>query len=179
LEIELLFKRSGLGKLMAKCIQKETFTRVRTALRSRFASDTRGQELVEFAFILPILMMLLMGIFYMGRAISVYQALGRAAREGARAALATTCATCGDALNTAAGQTAINNALVSASLNPSLVVPPPVFTAAVLNSSDPTNYQVNGVTVTVTYPVQLNIPFTGWNGTTINLSQTVTMRQEF
>jgi Flp pilus assembly protein TadG len=164
---------------MSKCIQKETFTRVRTALRSRFAFDTRGQELVEFAFILPILMMLLMGIFYLGRAISVYQALGRAAREGARAALATTCATCGDALNTAAGQTAINNALQSASLDPTIAIISPPTAVTPLNPSDPTNYQVNGVTVRIIYPVHLNIPFTGWNGTTINLSQTVTMRQEF
>jgi Flp pilus assembly protein TadG len=163
---------------MAKCIQKETFTRVRTALRSRFASDTRGQELVEFAFILPILMMLLMGIFYLGRAISVYEALGRAAREGARVALAPSCATCGDANNYTAANTVVNNALTSASLNTSNATIS-INPAPTLNSSDPANYQVNGITVIVSYPFQLKIPFTGWDGTTINLSQTVTMRQEF
>jgi Flp pilus assembly protein TadG len=178
MEIELLFKRGGQGKLMAKCLQKETFTRVRTVFRRRLASDTRGQELLEFALVLPVLLTLLMGIFWLGRAVSVYEALGTAAREGARVALATSCATCGNAKNYAAGQTAINNSLVAASLDLSLV-PPPTFTPAVLNGSDPTNYQVNGVTVTVSYPLQVNIPFTGLNGTTLNLSQTVTMRQEF
>jgi len=152
---------------------------MRTGLRRRFASDTRGQELMEFALVLPALMMLLTGIFYLGRAISVYEALGRAAREGARAVLATSCATCGNSVDYAAGQTAINNALVAASLDPSLVAPPPIFTPAVLNGSDPANYQVNGVTVQIRYPVQLNIPFTSLNATTITLSQTVTMRQEF
>ena len=179
MEIELLLKRRGQGKLMAKCLQKETFTGVQTGLRRRFASDTRGQELVEFAFILPILMMLLLGIFYLGRFISVYEALGRAAREGARAALANTCATCGNAPNTAAASTAINNALQSASLDPTIAIISPPTAVTPLNPSDPTNYQVNGVTVQITYPIQLSIPFTTLNGTTFYMTQTVTMRQEF
>ena len=164
---------------MAKCLQKETFTRMRTVLRRRFARDTRGQELMEFALVLPALMMLLMGIFYLGRAISVYEALGRAAREGARAVLATSCATCGNVVDYSTEQPAIYSVLQAASLDPSLAnfTDPPNITT--LNSGDPTNYQVNGVTVTVSYPLQLNIPFTSLNGTTITLSQTVTMRQEF
>ena len=164
---------------MAKCLQKETFTRIRTVFRRRLASDTRGQELLEFALVLPALLMLLLGIVYLGRAVSVYQALGRAAREGARVALAPTCATCGDTNNYAAGQTAITEALQADSLDPSLVVPAPTITPILLNGSDPTNYQVNGVTVQVYYQFPLNIPFTGLNGTTLTLSQTVTMRQEF
>jgi hypothetical protein len=35
------------------------------------------------------------------------------------------------------------------------------------------------VQVVITYPVQLNIPFTPQNLTTITLTSTVTMRQEF
>jgi len=164
---------------MEKCLQKETFTRVHSVFWHRFARDTCGQELVEFAFVLPILLMLFMGIFYLGRAISVYQALGRAAREGARAALATSCATCGDVVSAAAETTAINNALQAASLDPTMAIITPPNSVSPLNPSDPANYQVNGVTVQITYPVPLNIPFTSLNATTINLSQTVTMRQEF
>ena len=167
-----------LGKLKHKCLQKEISARVRTALLRFLASDARGTELLEFAMVLPILMMLLIGTVWIGRAVSVYQALGRAAREGARVALASTCATCGSASNYGAANTAVNDALTAASLDTSnatiSVTPIPT-----LNPSDPANYQVSGVTVAVIYPVQLNIPFTGLNGTTINLSSTVTMRQEF
>lgn len=163
---------------MAKCLQKETFTRAKSVLRRRFGADIRGQELVEFAFILPVLMTLLMGIFYMGRFISVYQALERAAREGARASLATSCATCGDAMNYAAGQTAINNALTAASLD--YTQAGTTINAATLDLSDPTNYQVNGVTVTVNYPFRFNIPFDRrLDRRTFLITSVVTMRQEF
>jgi Flp pilus assembly protein TadG len=179
MEIELLFKRGGRAKLMEKCLQKETFARVRKTMRQRLASDTRGQELVEFAFILPILLMLFMGIVYLGRAISVYQALGKAARDGARAALETSCATCGNTPNTAAATAAIDGALQAASLDPTMALVSGPNPLTPLNPSDPVNYQVNGVTVQVQYPVQLNIPFTTLNGTIFYVGQTVTMRQEF
>ena len=179
MEIELLFKRGRSDELMKKCLQKETFACKQFRLFRRLSSGSRGQELVEFAFVLPILLMLLMGIFYLGRAISVYQALGRAAREGARAALATSCATCGDTVNAAAATSAIDNALQAASLDPAMATINPPNSVSPLNPGDPANYQVNGVTVQITYPVPLNIPFTSLNATTIYLSQTVTMRQEF
>jgi Flp pilus assembly protein TadG len=163
---------------MDLCLQKEISPRVRTAFLRRLSSDTRGTELLEFAMVLPVVVMLLMGMVWMGRAVSVYQALGRAAREGARVALAPTCATCGDSNNYGAAVTAVNNALTAASLNAANgtvnvnPVPP-------LDPSDPANFQVNGVQVIITYPVQLNIPFTPQNLTTITLTSIVTMRQEF
>lgn len=163
---------------MAKCLRKETSARVCRNFSRRLACDVRGQELVEFAFILPVLMMLLTGIFYFGRAISVYEAIGRAAREGARVALAPTCATCGDTSNIAAGYTAIDNALTAASLNFGAAVK--TITPILLDSSDPANYQVNGVKVTVTYPIRFPIPFTGrLSRRRFNLTSTVSMRQEF
>jgi Flp pilus assembly protein TadG len=127
--------------------------------------------------VLPVLMVLLIGMVWIGRGVSVYQALERAAREGARVYLAPTSATLGN------GQTdpttTIDNALTAASLD---------YTQAsvvfkknqALDPGDPANYQVAGVTVSVTYPLQLNIPFTPWNGgPPINLTSIVTMRQEF
>ncbi len=179
METELLFKGGRTVKLMAKCLQTETSTGVWTRLRLKFVSDARGQELVEFAIIFPVLMLILLGIFYFGRAISVYEALGRAAREGDRVALATTCATCGDATNYTAATTAANNALLAASLNPGLAtVSPPTFT--VLNPGDPANYQVNQVSMTVTYPIRFPIPFDRrLSRRRFNLTSTVSMRQEF
>lgn len=46
-----------------------------------------GQSLVEMALVLPILLLILMGIFDMGRAIFAFNAVSNAAREAARLAI--------------------------------------------------------------------------------------------
>ena len=43
-----------------------------------------GQSLIEFALVLPLLLLLVMGIFDLGRGIYYYSAIHNAAREGAR-----------------------------------------------------------------------------------------------
>jgi Flp pilus assembly protein TadG len=48
---------------------------------------SRGQALAEFALILPILLLLLLGIVDMGRLIYAYNAVSNAAREGGRTAI--------------------------------------------------------------------------------------------
>lgn len=64
-----------------------------------------GQALVEMAIILPLLMLLVMGIFEFGRAMYIKNTLTHAARAGARAAVVTpniidaTDATCGSGGN--------------------------------------------------------------------------------
>ena len=53
-----------------------------------FRRDTpRGQTMVEFALVLPILMLLLVGFFDLGRVVLANDALGHAAREAARYAI--------------------------------------------------------------------------------------------
>lgn len=47
----------------------------------------RGQSLVEFALVLPVLLLVFMGILDFGRAIFAYNSLSNAAREGARVAI--------------------------------------------------------------------------------------------
>jgi len=44
----------------------------------------RGQELVEFALILPLLLLLIVGIFEFGYIVFAYNTLSNAVREGAR-----------------------------------------------------------------------------------------------
>lgn len=44
----------------------------------------RGQELVEFALVLPVLLLVVMSILDLGRAIYYYSAVHNSAREGAR-----------------------------------------------------------------------------------------------
>lgn len=48
--------------------------------------NRRGQTLVEFALVLPILVLILFGIFDFGRAVYAYNTIGNAARQGARVA---------------------------------------------------------------------------------------------
>jgi hypothetical protein len=47
----------------------------------------RGQSLVEFALILPILVLLLVGVFDFGRAVYAFNTVSNAARQGARLAI--------------------------------------------------------------------------------------------
>ncbi len=44
----------------------------------------RGQALIEFAFVMPLLVLILMGVFDLGGAIYAYNVVSSAAREGAR-----------------------------------------------------------------------------------------------
>src|SRR5260370_17115352 len=102
---------------------------------SRLARETRGQEIAEAALVLPILFMLMLGIFWFGQAFSIYGTITHAAREGARAAVAPLCATCGTPLDSAAvAQNAVNafhNALLPPKPNPpqpnNLLSPPSPF----------------------------------------------------
>jgi len=51
-----------------------------------FGSDESGQALVEFALVMPILLILVVGIIEFGRAWNMQQVITDAAREGARKA---------------------------------------------------------------------------------------------
>lgn len=56
------------------------------SLKQRMA-DEKGAELVEFAFLLPLLLVIVAGTWDFGRAYRVNQAITNAAREGARLAV--------------------------------------------------------------------------------------------
>lgn len=53
-------------------------------MRVTSRSRERGQSLVEFALLLPVLIIILMGIFDLGRVVFAYNSMTNAAREGAR-----------------------------------------------------------------------------------------------
>jgi Flp pilus assembly protein TadG len=54
---------------------------------SRFRQRSHGQSLVEFALLLPVLIVTLLGMLDFGRAIYAYNAVSEAARNGARVAI--------------------------------------------------------------------------------------------
>jgi hypothetical protein len=56
-------------------------------IRKQRDSGRRGQALVEFALILPIFILVVMGIFDLGRAVYGFNTVNNAAREGARLAI--------------------------------------------------------------------------------------------
>lgn len=68
--------------------------------------DDRGQSLVEFALILPVLLILLVGMFDLGRAVLLSETLNSAVREGTRYAI-------------------VHGALSSAPLGPATLTTPP------------------------------------------------------
>lgn len=84
----------------------------------------KGAELAEFAMVFPLFLALIFALIWAGRAMSVYGTITRAAREGARFAVAPSCASCSPA-NSSPSDTevanVINNSLQAASLSPASV----------------------------------------------------------
>ncbi len=54
---------------------------------TRTTDRSRGQSIVEFALILPVFVLLLVGILDLGRAVYAFNTINNAAREGARLAI--------------------------------------------------------------------------------------------
>jgi Flp pilus assembly protein TadG len=81
-------------------------------LRARFRRSDAGQALVEFALVMPIVLLMLVGIIEFGRAWNVQQVMTDAAREGARHAVlanpAITQASVVATINAALGRAAID-----------------------------------------------------------------------
>ncbi len=51
----------------------------------KLVTGTVGSEIAEAALVLPIFFMIMLGIYWFGRAFNVYATINHAAREGARA----------------------------------------------------------------------------------------------
>jgi hypothetical protein len=89
------------------------------------AWGTRGAEIAETAMILPLLFMVIIAIFWFGQAFRIYGTITHAAREGARAAVAPVCATCGGTNDPSQNAyNAIQSALVAANLDPNQLQQP-------------------------------------------------------
>jgi Flp pilus assembly protein TadG len=132
---------------------------MRNRLRAARLRGERGATAVEFAFILPLLIVLVLGIAEFGRAFQVSGTLSAAAREGVRVMALQN--------DPGAARTAVRNA--APSLNPAVTNAQITITPA----SCPTGATSTTVRVTVTYPM----PFlTGFFGSGVTLSGTGVMR---
>src|SRR5712692_9123683 len=94
MEHELLLNKGNLGLTVEMCLHLQTWVRSRLRASRRLVRSERGAELVEAALVFPLLLALIVGGFWLGRAYNIYESMTRAAREGARFALAPSCATC-------------------------------------------------------------------------------------
>lgn len=96
---------------------------VRTLVR-RIITESSGAEIAEAAAVLPIMFMILIGIFWFGQAFSIYGAITRAAQDGARAGALPYCATCNQSVSAstyaANAVTVVQNDLLASKLDPSL-----------------------------------------------------------
>jgi hypothetical protein len=166
----------------------------------RLRTETSGQEIAEAAIILPVAFLILMAIFWCGRAYNIYATVNHAAAEGARIAASPTCARCSNiypADGTVA--TTVSSILQASSLDPNQIgtyvpTPPPVFcpgltppgacTATVKNITicrgvelnDPTasSPQACGTRVSFQYPFQLMV----FKLQSVNLSASAEARVE-
>jgi len=81
-------------------------------------TDKSAAELVEFAVVIPLLSMVLFGMFWFGRAFNIYETMVRAAREGAVYGTRPHCALCGG--GGALGQFPVTDDVVNLKVLPSL-----------------------------------------------------------
>lgn len=141
-----------------------------------------GQELVEFALALVVLLMLMLGIFWFARGYNVHETITRAAREGARVAAMP-----------------LSHAVSSSDAYPDSKFVfdnniAPVLTSGHLDPAGVENYQMVvrwvsqleandpaaqcGVVVSFDYPFTFFIPFTSLRLATVPLHTQVQMRRE-
>lgn len=166
--------------------------------------DTRGAEIAEAAAVLPIVFMMVLGIFWFGQAFRIYGTITHAARQAARAGSTPVCTTC--AAGSSAAQNAnaaLQNALIAAKLNPLQMARPTTIPNLVSCSNPPVsvacdpslanvcvqqNVQLSGlgapaagvcgVSVSFQYPYQFWLPFTTLNMQQIQLQAVARMRME-
>ncbi len=171
----------------------------------RLVSETRGAEIAEAAAVLPLMFMVLLGIFWFGQAFSIYGAITRAAQEGARAgSYAPSCSTCGTdslPLRRTNAVNAVQAALAASKLDPTLAQPPattPSFNACnglspacdttassqfciqapVRLATDAGGTGVCGMAVSFQYPFQFWLPFTSLNKQKIWITSSALVKLE-
>src|SRR5271168_3366861 len=99
---------------------KPGWTRGCSAMR-----ETRGSQIAETAMILPLFFMIFLGIFWFGQGFRIYGTITRAAREGARAAVAPVCTSCGTVNDPSANAwSAVQSTMQVAHLDPTQLQQP-------------------------------------------------------
>jgi hypothetical protein len=106
----------------------------------KFICDDQAAQIADLALVLPILIMLIFGILWFGRAFNIYTTVNRATREAAEAAALNFCATC-----------------VSTPVDIEANVVNPILVAAHLDPSQKRNFRIDPVTLNPSAPLQQQI----------------------
>ena len=169
----------------------------------RLAGESRGAEIAEAAAVLPVMFMIIIGIFWFGQAFSIYGTITRAAQDGARAAVAPLCTTCSGTNDPSTNAyNAIQAAMTTAHLDTNQIVPltnytPPApvdcttGTAVACTNKGNVCVQMHvklanttgtgavcGASVSFEYPFQFWLPFTALNKQSIKLPAVARIRME-
>ena len=137
---------------------------MRRLMQFRMKRRRKGQALVEFALIIPIFLLLVLGVFEFGRAWNVYQVLDEAVRVGARNAVL---------YNSLSAQQKQDSAAVLMNAN----------MAAAVKTFTGVGVAGGSTTVAIQYPYQLRWiqSFMGWTGlqASFSMNANVTFRNEY
>jgi hypothetical protein len=169
-----------------------------------FLSSSTASQVAEAALVLPLAFMMLLGIYWFGRAFNIYATINHAAQEGVRAGVAQTCATCGNSyIFPIQGATIITDAMKASSVDPgqiqawgnmapTLCAPMGAFPGGctmknnitmcnnvLLSPPTAAGPQACGVTASFQYPYQFWLPFTSLNNQQIMLTVNVQMKGEY
>jgi Flp pilus assembly protein TadG len=180
---------------------------LQTLCANRLATETGGAEIAEAAAVLPLMFMVLLGIFWFGQAFRLYGTITRAAQDGARAGAVPYCTTCpAGTSNVTNAVNAVNSALTASNLDPNAVQGPtgvPTINACLTNGDNSCRTSgtsqvcvqpsvqlssasvapsgatgVCGLAVTFQYPYSFWLPFTALNKQRIMLTATARVRIE-
>jgi len=125
-------------------------------LRLLFKRD-QGAQIAEFAAVIPMLIMMIFGILWFGRAFNIFTTVNHAAQAAARAGAAPTCATCPSG-NTLPTETTIKTTVVDPIFQASRLAPP-ISSDFTLTHGQPLNPggTVVGTVVTLSYPYNFKL----------------------
>ena len=136
-------------------------------------SGRRGQAVVEFALVLPLVLILVISVFEFARAWNIQQVLTDAAREGARIAVVGSGREETEGVITGKVQTAVNNALSIAAIDPD---------DADVTLTNMGAGRGSAATVRIELPYRFSFlgPLMEWtiDKSTLTLSTSITMRNE-
>jgi Flp pilus assembly protein TadG len=195
----ILRARPGHAAILS-VMQKRAMFLIKKSLAGEVAS-----EIAEAALVLPLAFLILLGIYWFGRAFNTYATINHAAREGARAAIVNTAATLGNnGPGGAAVASVITKDMQASSVDPTkiqLYSPTYIFCSgqaltncnsyskitvctAVQLQNPPANStglgaQACGVGISFQYPYQFWLPFTSLNNQQITLTANVQMAEEY
>lgn len=195
--------RRGEAELGSRSAWQHSFRAAAAETLIRLLRDADGSEIAEAAAVLPLMFMVLLGIFWFGQAFRIYGTVSYAARAAARSAAAPYCSTCTAA--NSAGQNAVASykaAMIAAHMDPALAsqgtlpslmscnngAGAPACDAASTNICVLPSVQLSntgsggagacGVSVTFQYPYQFWLPFTSLNQQLIQLPASARIRLE-